>query len=89
MLPAIAAYFGMSIDELFQMPAETRFEQVESMLDREGHIGQEAFAQAAAFLNQVLLDAPRASGRTRTWPTLTTTGPSTTITWPPSTPSTP
>ncbi len=29
------------------------------MLDREGHIGAEAFRQAAAFLNKVLLDEPK------------------------------
>ena len=32
LLPAIAAYFGVTIDELFQMPAEARFEQVENLL---------------------------------------------------------
>lgn len=59
LLPAIAAYFGVTIDELFELPRETRFEQVENMLDREGHIGAEAFQQAAAFLNKVLLDEPK------------------------------
>ncbi len=59
LLPASAAYFGVTIDELFELPRETRFEQVENMLDREGHIGAEAFQQAAAFLNKVLLDEPK------------------------------
>lgn len=59
LLPAIAAYFGVTIDELFELPRETRFEQIENMLDREGSIGAEAFQQAAAFLNKVLLDEPK------------------------------
>ena len=59
LLPAIAAYFGVTIDELFQMPAEARFEQIENMLDREGHIAPEAFNQAAAFLSQATVDDPK------------------------------
>lgn len=59
LLPAIAAYFGVTIDELFQLPAEAQFERVENMMDREGHISHEAFSQAAAFLNGVLLNEPK------------------------------
>ena len=64
LLPAIAAYFGVTIDELFQMPAEARFEQIENMLDREGRIDPEAFSQAAAFLTQATVDEPK---NTRAW----------------------
>ena len=59
LLPAIAAYFGVTIDELFQMPTESRFEQVENMMDREGHIGHEAFSQAVGFLTGVTVDDPK------------------------------
>ena len=59
LLPAIAAYFGATIDELFQTPAETRFEQIENMMEREGHIAPEAFGQAAAFLTQATVDDPK------------------------------
>ena len=59
LLPAIAAYFGVTIDELFQVPTETRFEQVENMMDREGHIAPEAFSQATAFLTQATVDDPK------------------------------
>ena len=59
LLPAIAAYFGIAIDELFQIPNESRFEQIENMMLREGRIPQETFQQATAFLNDILLDDPK------------------------------
>ncbi len=59
LLPAIAAYFGVTIDELFQLPAESRFEQIENMLDRESRLAPEAFDQAAAFLSQATVDDPK------------------------------
>lgn len=59
LLPAIAAYFGITIDELFQIPDESRFEQIENMMLREGRLPQETFQQAVAFLNDVLLDDPK------------------------------
>lgn len=59
LLPAIAAYFGITIDELFQIPDESRFEQIENMMLREGRLPQETFQQAVAFLNDILLDDPK------------------------------
>ena len=59
LLPAIAAYFGVTIDELFAIPDESRFEQIENMMMREGRLPQETFQQAVAFLNDVLLDDPK------------------------------
>ena len=59
LLPAIAAYFGVSIDELFQLPNETQFERIENMFLREYRIPRESFEQAAAFLQGVLADDPQ------------------------------
>ena len=59
LLPAIAAYVGITIDELFQIPDESRFEQIENMMLREGRLPQETFQQAVAFLNDILLDDPK------------------------------
>lgn len=59
LLPNIAAYFGITIDELFQIPDESRFEQIENMMLREGRLPQETFQQAVAFLNDILLDDPK------------------------------
>lgn len=59
LLPAIATYFGITIDELFQIPDESRFEQIENMMLREGRLPQETFQQAVAFLNDILLDDPK------------------------------
>lgn len=59
LLPAIATYFGATIDELFQLPNESRFEQIENMMQRESRITQEAFDQSVRFLKEILLDEPK------------------------------
>ena len=35
LLPNIATYFGVSIDELFALPEESQFERIENMLSYE------------------------------------------------------
>lgn len=59
LLPAIATYFGITIDELFQLPAESRLEQIENMVLRESRIRQETFQEAVTFLNDIILDNPK------------------------------
>ena len=45
LLPNIAAYFGVSIDELFALPEEVRYERIENMFSYERSIHPETFAQ--------------------------------------------
>ncbi len=58
LLPAIAVYFGVSIDELFQLPDESRFERIENMMQRESRIAPETFHQAVGFLKDILVEQP-------------------------------
>ena len=51
LLPNIATYFGVSIDELFALPEESQFERIENMLSYERCIHPETFVQAVRFLN--------------------------------------
>ena len=58
LLPNIATYFGVSIDELFALPEEAQFERIENMLSRERSLHPDTFAQAVRFLNaQIVKDA--------------------------------
>ena len=50
LLPQIATFFGVAIDELFIIPEEEQFERIENMYWRERRIPQETFAQAVRFL---------------------------------------
>lgn len=59
LLPAIASYFGATIDELFQLSNESRLEQIENMMLRESRIRQETFDQSVGFLKDILLDEPK------------------------------
>lgn len=59
LLPAIAAYFGATIDELFQLSNESRLEQIENMMLRESRVKQETFDQSVRFLKDILLDEPK------------------------------
>lgn len=51
LLPNIATYFGVSIDELFVLPEETQYERIENMLSHERCIQPELFEQTVRFLN--------------------------------------
>lgn len=59
LLPSIATYFGVTIDELFQLSNDSRLEQIESMMLRDGRIKQETFDQSVRFLKEILLDEPQ------------------------------
>ena len=59
LLPAIATYFGATIDELFQISNESRLEQIENMMLRESRVKQETFDQSVRFLKEILLDEPQ------------------------------
>ena len=57
LLPNIATYFGVSIDELFILPEEAQYERIENMLSYERCIHPEMFVQTERFLNaQIVKD---------------------------------
>lgn len=58
LLPKISAYFGVSIDELFQLPDEAEFERIENMFWSERRIKKETFEHAVRFLEDVIKDDP-------------------------------
>lgn len=58
LLPGIAAYFGVSIDDLFQISHEAQFERIEHMLWNESRIRHENFVQAVSFLEGVIREEP-------------------------------
>lgn len=51
LLPNIAMYFGVSIDELFALPEEAQYERIENMFSYEKCIHPETFVQTVQFLN--------------------------------------
>lgn len=58
LLPEIATYFGVVIDELFALPEEVQYERIENMFFNERRIHPETFAQSVRFLNdQIAKDA--------------------------------
>lgn len=58
LLPKIATYFGVSIDELFVLPEAVQYERIENMLSYERCIHPEMFEQTVRFLNtQIAKDA--------------------------------
>lgn len=54
LLPGIATYFGVQIDDLFQISHKEQFERIENMLWKENRIKRENFEQAVAFLEGVI-----------------------------------
>ena len=49
LLPNIAMYFGVSIDELFALPEEAQYERIENMFSYEKCIHPETFVQDPMF----------------------------------------
>ena len=47
LLPLIAVYFGVSIDDLFQLPCEKEYERIENMMLQERQIPPEQFSKAS------------------------------------------
>lgn len=54
MLPRISIYFGISIDELFDLSAEERIRRIENMLDFEQELPNKTFEENVEFLQQQL-----------------------------------
>lgn len=59
LLPNIAVFFGITIDELFQIPNEAEFERIENMFWRERRINPETFSHCVRFLEGVLQAEPK------------------------------
>ena len=58
LLPNIAIFFGITIDELFHIPNEAEFERIENMFWHERRINPETFSHCIRFLEGVLQNAP-------------------------------
>ncbi|MGL4799907.1 MAG: helix-turn-helix domain-containing protein [Cellulosilyticaceae bacterium] len=67
LLPKIATYFGVTIDELFQIPNEAQFERIENMYWNERRIKKETFEQVVHFLEEVIKEE---SGNVRAYENL-------------------
>ncbi|MBR5565219.1 MAG: helix-turn-helix domain-containing protein [Roseburia sp.] len=58
LLPGIATYFGVSIDELFTLPEEAQYERIENMFFHERRIQPETFEQSIRFLKDQITKEP-------------------------------
>lgn len=58
LLPNIAVFFGVTIDELFQLPHEAELERIENMFWHERRIPPETFNHCIQFLENVLQGDP-------------------------------
>lgn len=58
LLPEIASYFGVAIDDLFQLSHKEQFERIENMLLNESRIKYENFEYAVRFLEGVIREEP-------------------------------
>lgn len=54
LLPDLSVFFGVKIDELFQLPSETYFERIENMFYSKKEIGDEDFRYIENFLNKAI-----------------------------------
>ena len=59
LLPNLAVFFGVTIDELFQIPNEEEFERIENMFWHERRIPMETFDHSIRFLEGILAQEPR------------------------------
>ena len=59
LLPDIAVFFGITIDELFHIPNEAKFERIENMFWHERRINPETFSDCIRFLESVLQADPQ------------------------------
>ena len=55
-LPLLAEIFGISIDELFDLTTEQRFNRIENRMDREENLPQDVFLEYEDFLKTQLSD---------------------------------
>ena len=59
LLPKLAGYFGVSIDELFETPRAEKMERIQNMIWDERRIRPETFDRAAAYLEGILKEDPK------------------------------
>lgn len=59
LLPNLAVFFGVTIDELFRISDEEEFERLENMFWQERRIPQQTFERSERFLRDVLAQDPR------------------------------
>lgn len=58
MLPKLSVYFGVTIDELFDLTAEQRLHRIENMLDMEQELPHSTFVETVEFLEGQLETYP-------------------------------
>ena len=56
LLPTISVYFGVTIDELFEIPYESKLRRIDNMLENERFITDEKFNNAEDFLLAIIKD---------------------------------
>lgn len=56
LLPPLSVFFGVSIDELFEMTDEAHFERIENMLENEAFLSRTDFDRAMEFLKEKSAD---------------------------------
>ena len=54
MLPKLSVYFGVTIDELFDLTTEQKLHRIENMLDMEQELPHSTFTETIDFLNEQL-----------------------------------
>ena len=53
LLPAISEFFGVTIDELFDLSIDQKLHRIENMLDYESELTDEQFRNTEAFLLEI------------------------------------
>lgn len=56
LLPSLSIYFGVTIDELFQLTEEAQLQRIDNMLENERFISEEKFKYAEDFLQGLIKD---------------------------------
>ena len=59
LLPKLAGYFGVSIDELFEVPRAEKMERIQNMIWNERRMHPETFDRAVAYLEGILKEDPK------------------------------
>ena len=55
LLPSISEFFGVTIDELFDLSVEQKLHRIENMLDYESELTDEVFNNTKEFLYELFL----------------------------------
>ena len=59
LLPQLANFFGVSIDELFEVPREEKMERIQNMIWNERRINPQTFDRTVAYLDGILKEDPK------------------------------